>query len=338
MSKKNGNTNVPTSEVEVQEAAPTPEPETAIAKVEAPGYLSPACQDMAGNPNPLFIQRYGAKLKITTKPSITDIKKVIGKLPEVLKDKITKLLQQMNPDRPGMILADDRPQFTELRINQGVGDDPNRPENCTVGTFYVTTRKNVGKEFVGTPIALWEGRTMWPSRDEVVKAPVCTSMDRIVGHKYGLCETCHNRPWKDGKQTNCSNDVVIFMLPKDLSDLIMVRFNRSSVKAGQQLITFAKKDIVQWQRWFSLTTEKKTQGERRWYEMRVAPIEGDGVEKEVPDDLLEFGGLLSSMAMHDYILPGLARIYRLAQDTTLPEEPVGDDTLAKPKGYNDFSM
>ena len=309
---------------------------TAIAKVDTPTeYLSIACKDLASNSNPLFLQRYGTKLRTCVKPSISELKGAVNKLPAELKDKITVLLQQMKPDRPGMILADDRPQFTELRINQGVGDDLNRPETCLVGMFYVTTRKNVGKEFIGTPIALWEGRTMWPSIEEQVKAPVCTSMDRIVGSKYGSCETCHNRPWRDGKRTNCSNDVVVFMLPKDLSDLIMVRFNRSSVKGGQQLINFAKKDLVQWQRWFSLIPEKKTSGEKRWYEIRTSPVEGEGTEKEVPDELLEFGGILSTMAMHDYILPGLARIYRLAQEASAPEESDDDDTgEEKPKNLN----
>jgi len=284
------------------------------------GYASPVLEDLAkSNPNPLFKANLGSKLTKTSKPSLSKIVSALSALPMETQENLNALLKKMSTDRVGMILSDDRPQFTELRVFHGSGNDPNRPENCLVGHFYLTSRVNVGAEFVGTPIALWQGRTMWPGQDEGRKSPICSSMDRKVGSKYSECDTCPNRPWKDGQRTNCNNDVVVFMLSKDLDELVMVRFARISASGGEQLISQAKRTLVPWQRWFSLTNEKKSSGDYRWYEIKAAPLDEDAT---VDPALMEVGAILNDMAMHDMILPGLAYIYRSAQNAITGD---GDD-------------
>ncbi len=287
---------------------------TEIEVVET-GIQSPTLADLAsGNPHPAFASNYGERLKRVVKPTQGAILQIVKGLPGDIRDKVIDLVKKMNPDRPGLYLSNERPTFTELRLFQGSGNDPNRPENAAVGQFYLTSKTNVGKKFVGTVIALYQGRTMWPGPDEGARTPVCNSMDRKFGSKYGECTTCPNRPWKDGERTNCGNDVVAFMLPKDLSDIVMIRFQRTSVSAGEQLATFIKKDLVLWQRWFEISSEKRTSNNDssiRWYVMKVDPVE----EEEVPYELTEFIGCLCSMAEHDFIIPGISAIYRQAADS-----------------------
>jgi len=161
-------------------------------------------------------------------------------------------------------------------------------------------------------------------------------MDREVGSKYGACETCPQRPWRDGEKTNCNDDVVAFMLPQDMDDIILVRFSRTSEAAGRQLSKYASKDLVPWQRFFQITaSERQGSGgsKIKWYVMKVEPL-----EEKVPPSLMEFCAALCAMAEHDFILPGLGRIYNDATSVEDDGASVAGDGSSNDNtaDYDDF--
>jgi hypothetical protein len=103
-----------------------------------------------------------------------------------------------------------------------------------------------------------------------------------------------------------------FMLMKDLKDIVLVRFQRTSEPAGRQLMKLVKRGRVPWVRWFSITSEQRTAANdksRRWYVMQVQPIE----EEKVPKALHPFCDAMCSAAERDFIYSGIARTYKQAQ-------------------------
>lgn len=291
---------------------------------------SPVLLDLAQQvKHPRFLEKFRSSLERVKRPTLNELVSIVNNIPDEFQDQVATLMKKMDPNRPGLYLADNRPQLTELRLYQGSGNDPNRPDNCRVGHFYLTTKQNVGEKFVGTVLALWQGRTMWPGADDARSAPLCTSMDREVGSKYGTCATCPQRPWRDGEKTNCNDDVVAFMLPQDMDDIILVRFSRTSEAAGRQLAKFASKDLVPWQRFFQITaSERQGSGgsKIKWHVMKVEPM-----DDKVPSELMEFCGALCAMAEHDFILPGLGRIYNDAADV----EDMGGGSEGSSEGSSD---
>ena len=268
-----------------------------------------------GENNASFVHRYGEKILRIEHEGLNEDKvwDIIWKLPDEMQDPISDIMQRMNPDRKGILSSNTQPEFTELRLFQGTGADPNRPETAIPGQFYMSSKENVGKEFIGAVLAIWEGRTMWGARDgeNAVRMPVCTSMDRHKGSHYGDCDTCPNRPWKDGKPNECANDVMAFMLAQNLKDIVLVRFQRTSEPAGRQLMKFVKRGKVPWARWFSIKSEERKSSQdksRRWYVMQVEPVEGETVDSK----LHPFCDAMCTLAERDFIYSGIARIYRQA--------------------------
>lgn len=310
--------------------------------VDVTGIASPAMAELIGtHPHPAFVANYFDRIRKLVKATPEDLLELLAKLPPEMEESVTELIKKMDPNRPGLYMADEgQPQLTELRVYQGTGTDPYRPDSTRPGEYYLTSKVNVGKEFVGAVIALWQGRTMWPEDNDKARRPICNSMDRRVGSKYGDCKTCMHRPWRDAQLQACGDDVVAFMLPKDLSDIVMVRFQRTSAKTGGLLTTFARKDLVPWQRWFKLTTLENTRDTRRWFTLVVNPVE----DERVPIELTPFCALLEKMASHDFIMPGIGRIYRSAAEVMedTPSEKIEGSTDAdatKEKGgYDNFNV
>ncbi len=314
-------------ETPAAETAPEeePQPEEALEK-PAPQTTSLVT---AVEGTDLFLDRYLDRIRTVEKdiPTNAQMKSVIRSLPEEHQEAVAALLRRTSGMKKGVYASNERPDHTELRLYQGTGADPNRPETAIPGQFYLNSKENVGKVFEGTIISIWDGRTMWPDRDAGgAKMPVCTSMDRRVGHRFGDCKDCLNLPWRDGKKDQmCGDDVVALMLPRNLSDIVLVRFARTSEPAGRQLMRFARKGLVPWERWYRLTSEehKNTERSYRWFTIEMNVNE----EEDVSEDLYDFCEMLCTNAEVSFILPGISRIYRQAEDARKNLEagnPVGD--------------
>lgn len=284
-----------------------------------------------GDTPPEFEERYSAIVERVSAelPSPTAFQKIIDALPEEYIDSLMGIIRKTMSTRKGIYGDSDQSDFPELKAYQGTGNDPNRPDKQIPGEYYLTTKESVGEQFEGTVIALWSGRTMWGSADlgEDTSKPLCTSMDRIVGNLCGKCEDCPHRPWRDGNLQRCSDNVVAFMLAKDMKEIVMVRFAKTSEPAGKQLTKFVKRSYYPWSRWYSLTLDQRVSQQdssRRWYVMQVAPSNAE----PVPEEIHDFCDAMCSTLEATYILPSLAAIYRSAKDATVEETDAGAGSAA----------
>lgn len=280
---------------------PQHEPDTALVSILSDG-------------NPLFMERYGKVVeRVSTEiPTPMDFMKILDALPEEYADAINEIITRTSSQKRGVYTSNERPDMPELRIYHGTGNDMNRPENQRPGEFYLTTKENVGKEFHGTVLLVYEGNTMWPPNDATGSRgmPQCISMDRRVGSSYGDCKVCPNRPWKDGKINSCGNDVVAVMLTKNLKDIVLVRFQKTSEAAGRMLLKYSKRGTIgPWARWYKIVLEEEKRDRNRWFKMRVEPS-----EEYVPEALHPFCGAMCTVLEAKQFLPSLANVYRQAQE------------------------
>lgn len=273
------------------------------------------------NNTPFFLAKYQERIASVTAelPDKMTANRIIDRLPEEYADAVSSIIRRSMGKRKGVYADDDRPELPELRIFHGTGNDPNRPENIIPGQYYLTTKETVGKQFVGTVLAVYKGRTMWGDRDagENTRMPVCQSMDREVGSSFGRCDDCPNKPWRDGKMQRCSDDVVAYMLTRDLKEIVVVRFAKTSQGAGQQLIKFARRTEVNWSKWYSITadaTVNQNDKNQRYYVMKASPLEGEEKDVYVPDSLHAFCSMMCTIIEATILLPGMAHTYRQAKD------------------------
>jgi hypothetical protein len=334
----------PKSDNETPMDAPETQPETpppaAIEKVTAPeGAITPYFSKLAEG-NDRFITQYRDRITSAENdmPSPRQLQEVIDKLPEDLAENINGIFERLSPVRKGIYAADAKLDMVELRLYQGTGTDPNRPSNCNPGQYYLTSKENVGPTFEGIVVLIWQGRTMWGDREDNNRVPVCQSMDRKVGSNYGDCDSCPHLPWKDNKKQLCSDDCGAFMLTKDLKELVLVRFSRTSEPAGRQLMRLVRKTRLPWIKSYKISAEeKKNEKERRrWFEMRTEV--GDYTEENIYD----LCNALSSITDHDFILPGISFSYKRAARIMAEVGPGGNTPVGvlpgddKPKKDYDF--
>jgi hypothetical protein len=278
--------------------------------------------------SPLFIATYQDRLASVQAdlPDKKRINKIIDDLPEEYADKIAGIIRRNMGQRKGIYAAQTRPEMVELRLFHGTGNDPNRPDNMIPGQFYLNSKETVGKQFVGTVIMVYEGRTMWGDKDagETTRMPICQSMDRNIGSTYGRCEDCPNRPWRDGKTTRCSDDIIAYMLSKDLNDIVLVRFAKTSAKAGQQLIKFIRRTEFNWSKWYVITAEatvNQTDKTQRYFVIQVSPVSSDNEDDVyVPETLQPFCHMMCTVVEATSVLPGIAYTYRQSQHLMGPAE------------------
>jgi len=259
---------------------------------------------------PEFVERYGKQLMRIEKEGVTasTIDEALWKFPEEVQDKLFALVAKMNPQKKGVVAEGAVTEFLEVRVNQGTGNDPNRPEDSISGHFYLSSSEKMGKDFLATPILLWEGCQKWEKRDAGdtrPSVPECTSHDRIMGDKYGHCQKCLYLPWRDGKVQDCSNMVSGILLTKDPMNLVLIRFQRTSTPGGTQLVKLARRGSVPWARWYKFETEKQEKdATKRWFTIKAIPV-----DEKVDAPTQKFCDLMCTVAERDYLYPKIARNY-----------------------------
>jgi len=281
---------------------------------------------------PAFVERYGKQLLRIEAEKVSSevVDQTIWSLPDEIQDKLFAIIAKMNPQKKGVVSDGDQTDFLELRLNQGTGNDPNRPEDSVPGHYYLSSVEKVGKSFLATPLLIWEGRQMWAERSDDAKGPntpECTSLDRHVGDHYGICEQCPYLPWRDNKPSRCGNTVNAILLIKDSYEIALLRFQRTSTAAGTQLVKFAKRGSVPWARWYKFETEAQTKGDRRWFVIKANPT-----DEAVDKNLQKFCDVMCTVAERDYFYPRVARLYS-QQGGGTPHAALKDSsTTPDPKG------
>lgn len=338
----------PATVIETEPAVETT-PVTAIATV-APSTETTLISKLSADNTPLFLATYqDALVEVAAEmPDRRAVDRVLDALPDDAAEKLTAIIRRSMGKRKGVHSDDDRPEFTELRVYHGTGNDPNRPENMIPGQFYLSTRESVGKIFQGTVLMVYKGRTMWGDKnagDAVRGMPICQSMDRKVGSQYGLCETCAYRPWRDGKPQRCSDDVVVYMLSQDLKDIALVRFAKTSEGSGRQLIKAVKRADVPWSKWFAITAEAQTSAtdkSQRWYVINATPVSSDKEDDVyVPESLHDYCSMMCTVLEANIYYPTMANIYRQAKKAlalAAGGQPAGGGPVAGDPNNPDYSV
>jgi hypothetical protein len=309
------NKNTPVSAPPKPEVAPVTSTELAVT--------SHALTPLANSAPNLFMECYSEKLEIVgfELPNQREIRKIAAELPAEYKKQIELLLSRtMGDDAGGYGGSSGGANYVELRLFHGTGNDANRPEDTIPGQFYLSSMEGVGKTFEGTPLVWWEGCTMWPSKEDTVRVPLCHSMDQRVGSSFGMCNQCPNIQWHNNQPGPCGKDVVMFMLSKNLTDIVMVRFAKTSTKAGEKLIAIAKRNPPAYSKWYNVTskvTVHKTDPNKRWFLFDAVPQTGE--QAIVPEALHPLLKALKLSIEAAIILPQMANIYRQAEQALAPE-------------------
>lgn len=284
-------------------------PKTEIVKAEQPKENKLA---LLGKDDPLFYNRYHDVIErvIAESPTQEDFMTIVKRLPPEQEEAILKIIKRFTGIKKGVYSTQDQMEFSELRLYQGTGNDPNRPKKQIPGEFYLNNPvENAGEFFEGAVLAIWAGRAMWGGEGESATM-LCSSMDRIVGHSLGLCDKCLHRPWRDNKIQKCGDNVTAFMLSRDLKNIVMVRFNKTSEPGGRRLMRLTKSSEFLGDRWYKLTAEPKTgkqDASHKWY---VINVEASG---DNSPELTQFCDAMCSLLEGSYILPNIASCYQRGQ-------------------------
>ena len=293
-----------------------------------------------------------------------ELQAMVSNLPETQQRAFEDLIARMNPVKLGMFVADTRFNVRDAKLYHGVGDDPGRPASAPVGSLYANNKliiawdknsaehQGVGTSFSAAVIGFYETRSWWPPRkkdfifpagvDSNTRGPICRSLDRKKGERFGECAACPYRPYANGKYEpdSCSDDVVLYIVMQGFSDIYRMVLKGASVKKAIQPIKRAASNLTTpWDIWFefSLSEERNTQG--RWFSVAAQPK----VNRENPAGVPTTGaerGLLSALSrqvLNEVYKPELQRIYASTPVTATVEVGADMSALAASVETSDYS-
>lgn len=266
-------------------AAPTAsEAPAAPAAAAAPSAIVPAADS---NVSPEFAARKalalrlpeGVRARVLTlkRPTSGELADIVMKLPESAQEAMMALVAKTNPEKQGLHTAKSGFEPTALRIYQGTGNDQARPKNTIPGQFYSADSRVVGEKFTAVPLAVYEGQILWPPKDAAgekeSKAPICVSVDRQTGSKYGSCHTCPLAPeHRQYTQGGCMREITVYLLDDAMTSIYELKYNKTSEGAGRALIGVLKKSNSLWDRWFTFETKERVEKDKKWFVVQSGPV------------------------------------------------------------------
>lgn len=248
------------------------------------------------------------------RPTQDQLMGVVESLTAPLQKQVLDIIKRANPRKPGMHTVNTGFTPIEMKLNQGTGSDPIRPRNSIPGHFYTGDSRALEERFDGLVIGLYQGRTLWPERDAQgdasSKAPICVSLDREQGSKYGACAQCYYAP-KPYNEGGCATDVTVFFLDRDLTGIYSIKFSKSSIGGGEGLVKVLRKQEKPWARWVRFESQEAKKGDKRWFTIKAVPVsDPKNRDMEIPpaelDPLL---GLLSAIVDYDVYYPAIVDTY-----------------------------
>ena len=321
-------TTTPTTLTPIPEKTPMPETTpiplvetTALAKTEDTS-LAAVSPDI--DATKLLASRLPARYKgdvlMLKRPSPVDLFNIVEALPKDKQDKMLELVRKINPKKQGLHTTRQGFNPTQIRVYQGTGTDLARPKNTLKGDFYTADSRVIGNKFTGAVLAAFEGRIMWPQRPEkgqpaaegtpASKAPLCYSLDRLEGSRYGACANCPNSQ-KQYNQGGCAREVVVYLMDEDMTGVYELRFSKTSEGAGNALLKILQKSENPWDRWFVFESAERQEKDYNWMVQKVAPVNDvkDPTKNNTPKDLHPLFLSLSKVIDFDVYYSGLADVY-----------------------------
>ena len=277
------------------------------------------------------------------RPTQEELIATVDMLPAEYQSKVMDIIRRANPKKPGMHMAKTGFVPIEVKMNQGVGSDPARPSKSVPGDLYTSDSRMLDNKIDGLVIGVFEGRVLWPEKDSGDKAPICVSMDRKKGSKYGNCSTCYyeKKLTKDG---GCALGVTVYFVDREMTGIYRLQFNKTSFGAGAGLTRVLSQFEKPWARWVRFETQERKEGDRRWFVIKAMPIsDSKNPSMEYPaatlDPLLVS---LSSIIDYDVYFPAVVDTYERSKNaepsTATGGEHFSDTLLSKASGKApDFS-
>lgn len=264
--------------------------------------------------------RYREDVLFMVRPSPEQLFSIVESLPGDSQAKMIELVRKTRPKKQGAHTAREGFSPTQVRVFQGTGNDPAKPAKLPPGNFYTVDSRDLGDEIQGVVLGFYEGRTMWPPRDQgdsSSKGPVCFSLDRKMGSRYGECESCPNatRKYNEG---GCGREVTVFFVDQELTGIYELKFSKSSMGGGDALVRILNKADNLWDRYFVIKNEERTEGDRRWYVTKATPL-NDPKNPAAANTNRQMHPLyeaLSRLLDADVFYPQLADVYDRAKGST----------------------
>lgn len=291
---------------------------TALAVKEDAALVAEASED----PTELLAQRLPAEyrfdLRTLNRPTPDDLLKIVQALPATEQAQILELVKKLNPKKPGMHTARQGFVPTSMRLFQGTGNDLARPKNLPKGHFYTSDSRVIGDKFVGAVLATIDGRILWPQRPEkgapapenASKAPLCVSLDRKEGSRYGKCATCPNST-KQWSQGGCTPEVIVYFMDIDMTGVYELRFSKTSLGAGSKLVTTLQSSENPWDRWIAFESSERNANGNDWCVLKAMPVSDskDPSKNNTSKTLQPLFAALSKIIEYDVFYTGMANVY-----------------------------
>lgn len=191
--------------------------------------------------------------------------------------KIARLVGVMNPNKKGFEEVDAPWTPPVVKIKQGLSTDA--PPKAEVGDLYTDTGRILPKPLTFCPLYMYMGHVKFEPDNP---NPVCSSEDCVISRYGNPCADCPDLPFRDGQRTTCSKTMAAFVFDKDFSEIYLVPFSKTSLRAGTRLMKQAKADTVPWERWHALNTklQQRKEGPGEYYVAVTSPT-GEEVNSEM---------------------------------------------------------
>jgi len=223
------------------------------------------------------------------------------------------LVGKANPEKQGIHSTTSGFEPTALKVYHGVGNDQTRPRQCLPGQFFSGDSHVLGEKFNAVPLAIFERNTLWPPQSDTGegnKAPICNSVDRKTGSKYGSCDACPLNPKvRSYTQGGCTAEYAVYLMDETMTSIYDLRFSKSSGKTGRVLMDILKKQKFVWERWFTFEAVPQTKGSsKKYYIIGASPI-ADAVKAVTSVAFHPLFSAFSKLIDADVYYPQLAAVH-----------------------------
>lgn len=210
-------------------------------------------------------------------------------LSDANKEKILHLAKLTSPDIEGIEGGNKRFRVPIIQIRQPISNSTSIPESCKPGQLY-SAGELIGDSIRFIPILRHAQRKKWLEDSKID----CQSLDGIRGSRYGNCKECPYNKFEKGKPMACSLGHTFFAVTPDLSKLYRIDFQKSSAKAGKNILNLTEPPSL-WGKIFVLNTEHHTMSGRNYFSFSTR------ASGERPDaEALEICGVLHQFFKAQY--------------------------------------
>lgn len=263
------------TKVEAKSATPRPSSETAL--VETKPATPTRIRKQKPARGPMLMSKDPAELDDAVASAMNALIELStdATLPAQYQKVVASLVHQASTEKPGMEEVVLGWKIPLIQINQPTTTAVAKPDTAKLGDIFTSEGKILERPFGFLVFALFQENVNFP---QGAKVPVCSAPDAQLGNTYGECLKCPFLPmglqsgaWTDQKVTDCQNQITAVVATTDLSKVYMVRFAKTSRKAGSALQSLAGAGDFPWSNNFLLSTEKGTGTQGNYYIFKVEP-------------------------------------------------------------------